>query len=90
LALSSAVVIYSIYNVLRIVLGVNHDRVLDKTLSRLTPRTIRREPKNIINRINNLCGGERNIGYQSSACLSTYTGPASHKIERILKNEAGI
>jgi hypothetical protein len=57
---------------LRIVLGVNRDRALDKTnagederlvlssaLSRLTPRTIRREPKNIINRINNLCGGER-------------------------------
>jgi hypothetical protein len=37
--LSSAEVIYSIYNVLR-------------------PRTIRREPKNIINRINNLCGRE--------------------------------
>jgi hypothetical protein len=31
---------------------------LSSALSRLTPRTIRREPKNIINRINNLCGGE--------------------------------
>jgi hypothetical protein len=57
---------------LRIVLGVNRDRALDKTNAgedereserrTLTPRTIRREPKNIINKINNLCGGERFVG----------------------------
>ena len=29
------------------------------------------------------------IEYQSSVCLP-YIGPASHKIERILKNEAGM
>jgi hypothetical protein len=32
---------------------------------------------------------QQKIGYQSSVCL-TYIGPASHKIEMILKNEAGI
>ena len=48
------------FGFLRIVLGVN----LSSTLSRLTQRTIRREPKNIINRINNLCGGERHTPCQ--------------------------
>ena len=32
---------------------------------------------------------QQKIEYQSSVCLP-YIGPASHKIERILKNEAGI
>ena len=32
---------------------------------------------------------QQKIEYQSSVCLP-YMGPASHKIERILRNEAGI
>ena len=32
---------------------------------------------------------QKKIEYQSSVCLP-YIGPASHKIERILRNEAGI
>ena len=32
---------------------------------------------------------QQKIEYQSSVCLP-YIGPASHKIERILRNEAGI
>ena len=31
---------------------------------------------------------QQKIEYQSSVCLP-YIGPASHKIERILRNEAG-
>jgi hypothetical protein len=32
---------------------------------------------------------QQKIEYQSSVCLP-YIGPASHKIDRMLKNEAGI